>query len=73
MLNYGVLSKKPTIFKNFTGLEVAEFDALTSKIQEKYNAYEAKRLARERASSLLFWSKMVFILLSLVQVYYGLF
>ena len=47
MLNYGVLSKKPAIFKNFTGLEVAEFDALTSKIQEKYNAYEQKRLARQ--------------------------
>ena len=47
MLNYDVLSKKPAIFRNFTGLEVAEFDALTSKIQEKYNAYEAKRLARE--------------------------
>jgi hypothetical protein len=47
MLNYGVLSKKPTIFKNFTGLEVAEFDALTSKIQEQYNEYEQKRLARE--------------------------
>lgn len=47
MLNYGVLSKKPAIFKNFTGLEVAEFDALTSKIKEQYNAYEQKRLARE--------------------------
>jgi len=47
MLNYGVLSKKPAIFKNFTGIEVAEFDALTSKIQEKYDAYEQKRLARE--------------------------
>ena len=47
MLNYGVLSKKPAIFKNFTGLEVAEFDALTSKMQEKYYAYEQKRLARE--------------------------
>jgi hypothetical protein len=47
MLNYDVLSKKPAIFRNFTGLEVAEFDALTSKIQEKYNAYEQKRLARE--------------------------
>jgi hypothetical protein len=43
-----VLSKKPAIFKNFTGLEVAEFDALTSKKQEKYNAYEQKRLARQR-------------------------
>jgi hypothetical protein len=38
MLNYGLLSKKPAIFKNFTGLEVAEFDALTSKIKEQYNA-----------------------------------
>jgi hypothetical protein len=47
MLNYGVLSKKPAIFKNFTGLEVAEFNALTSKIREQYNAYEQKRLARE--------------------------
>ena len=47
MLNYGVLSKKPAIFKNFTGIEVAEFDALTSKISKKYNAHEQKRLARE--------------------------
>jgi hypothetical protein len=34
MLNYGLLSKKPVIFKNFIGLEVAEFDALTSKNKE---------------------------------------
>jgi hypothetical protein len=47
MLNYGVLSKKPAIFKNFTRREVAEFDALTSKMREKYDAYEQKRLARE--------------------------
>ena len=47
MLNYGLLSRKPSNFKNFTGLEVHEFDALNSKIQEKYGAYEEKRLARE--------------------------
>lgn len=47
MLNYGVLSKKPLIFKNFTGLEVPEFDALNSKIKEKYDEYEKKRLTRE--------------------------
>src|SRR3990170_693616 len=47
MINYGLLSKKPSNFKNFTGLEVPEFDQLNSKIQEKYNAYEEKRLARE--------------------------
>ena len=47
MLNYDVLAKKPLIFRNFTGVEVAEFDALNSKIKEKYDAYEQKRLARE--------------------------
>lgn len=46
MLNYGLLSKKPSNFKNFTGLEVPEFDALNSKIRQKYNSYEEKRLAR---------------------------
>lgn len=47
MLNYDVLSKKPSIFKNFTGLEVHEFDTLNSKIKEKYDVYEQKRLARD--------------------------
>jgi hypothetical protein len=46
MLNYGVLSKKPAVFKNFTGLEVAEFDVLTSEIREKYDVFEQKRLSR---------------------------
>lgn len=46
MLNYDLLSKKPSNFKNFTGLEIHEFDALSSKIEEKYDAYEEKRLAR---------------------------
>ena len=47
MLNYALLSKKPSIFRNFTGLEVPEFDALNSKMKGKYDAYEQKRLARE--------------------------
>ena len=46
MLNYGALSKKPSVFKNFTGLEVPEFDSLNSNIQERYPAFEQKRLAR---------------------------
>ena len=46
MLNYGVLSKKPLIFKSFSGLEVSEFDALNSKVKEKYDAFEQKRLSR---------------------------
>jgi len=47
MLNYGVLSRKPLNFRSFTGLEVPEFDALYSKIQESHAAYEEKRLHRE--------------------------
>src|SRR5450759_4348377 len=47
MLNYALLSKKPSIFRNFTGLEVAEFDALNSKIKIKHATFEQKRLSRE--------------------------
>jgi hypothetical protein len=46
MLNHSVLSKNPSHFRNFSGLELQEFDALNSKIDEKYPAYEQKRLAR---------------------------
>jgi hypothetical protein len=47
MLNYAVLSKKPAVFRNFSGLKLTEFDALTLKLNEKYPAFEQKRLARE--------------------------
>jgi len=40
------LSKKPSVFRYFSGLEVQEFDALNSKIKEKYDAFEQKRLSR---------------------------
>ena len=46
-MNYDVLSRKPLIFKSFTGLEVQEFDALHSKIQESHASHEEKRLHRE--------------------------
>jgi hypothetical protein len=46
MLNYDVLSKKPSIFRYFSGLEVPEFNALNLKIEEKYAAFEQKRLSR---------------------------
>ena len=47
MLNYDKLYRKPAIFRSFTGLEVPEFDALYTKIDEKYPKYEEKRLYRE--------------------------
>ena len=47
MLNYSVLSKNPQHFRNFSGLEIQEFESLNLKIKEKYTAYEQKRLQRE--------------------------
>ena len=46
MFSYGRLSKRPEIFRSFTGLEVSEFDSLHSKIESKYEEYERKRLSR---------------------------
>jgi len=46
MLNYDGLSKRPLIFRSFSGLEVLEFDALNSKIKESQTAFEQKRLYR---------------------------
>jgi hypothetical protein len=46
MLNYDVLSKKSSVFRYFSGLEMPEFDALDSKIKGRYDAFEQKRLAR---------------------------
>jgi hypothetical protein len=46
MLNYSILSKKPAYFRNFSGIELTEFNTINLKIKEKYDAYEGKRLAR---------------------------
>ena len=46
MLKYDVLSKKPSVFRYFSGLELHEFDALHSKIKERYADFEQKRLFR---------------------------
>jgi hypothetical protein len=47
VLNYGALSRNPQHFRNFSGLEVSEFDTLNSQIKEKYPAFEQKRLQRD--------------------------
>jgi hypothetical protein len=46
MLNYSILMKKPAYFRNFSGLELDEFNTINLQIKEKYDAYEEKRLAR---------------------------
>jgi len=47
MINYKALSRKPSVFRSFTGLKVPEFDALYTKIEGNYAAYEERRLYRE--------------------------
>jgi hypothetical protein len=45
---YDRLSKRPEMFRSFTGLEVSEFDSLRSKIEQRYGEYERQRLSRRR-------------------------
>jgi hypothetical protein len=46
MLNYSTLSKKPAYFRNFSSIELTEFNTLNLQIKEKYITYEKKRLTR---------------------------
>ncbi|MER5176155.1 MAG: transposase family protein [Candidatus Nitrosocosmicus sp.] len=49
MLSYERLSKKPLLFKSFTGLSVEEFDNIYRKeISKRYEKYELKRLSTKR-------------------------
>jgi len=45
-LNFNYLSKKPTKFYRFTGLEVGEFLILKEKVEPLWKAAEIKRLSR---------------------------
>jgi hypothetical protein len=46
MLNYSALSKNSAHFRNFSGLEVSEFNTLNNQITTRYSAFEEKRLQR---------------------------
>jgi hypothetical protein len=46
LLNYSRLSRKPLLFKSFTGLELAEFDSIYKEIESRYSQYELKRLSK---------------------------
>ena len=48
MFSYDRLSRKPLLFKSFTGLTVAEFDSLCKGIEGRYKKYEIKRLSAKR-------------------------
>ncbi len=49
MLSYDRLSKKPILFKSFTGLTVEEFDGIYNKeITKRYDKHELRRLSTKR-------------------------
>ena len=48
LLNYSRLSRKPLLFKSFTGLELAEFDSIYKEIESRYPQYEIKRLSKRK-------------------------
>jgi hypothetical protein len=49
LLSYDRLSRKPVLFKSFTGLSVQEFDDIYNKeITKRYHDYEIKRLSTKR-------------------------
>ncbi len=48
MLSYDKLSKKPILFKSFTGLSVRQFDDVFKEIESRYSRYEVNRLSYDR-------------------------
>ena len=48
MLNYDKLSKKPLLFRSFTGLELSQFDSICQEVESQYPEYEIKRLSKQK-------------------------
>jgi hypothetical protein len=48
LLNYSKLSRKPSLFRSFTGLELSEFDSIYREIESRYPQYEIKRLSKRK-------------------------
>ncbi|MGA2663454.1 MAG: transposase family protein [Nitrososphaerales archaeon] len=46
MLSYRRLSRVPSVFRSFTGLEVGEFDSVFGRVEEAYPSTEQRRLSR---------------------------
>jgi hypothetical protein len=48
LFSYDRLSKKPLLFRSFTGLTIEEFDNMYSKIERKYEKHEVQRLSKRK-------------------------
>jgi hypothetical protein len=44
-MSYARLSRRPLLFRSFTGLEITEFDIIFKEIESKYYEHERKRLS----------------------------
>jgi hypothetical protein len=47
-MSYARLSKKPLLFRSFTGLEISEFNDIYTEIESRYNEHERERLSRKK-------------------------
>jgi DDE superfamily endonuclease/Helix-turn-helix of DDE superfamily endonuclease len=47
-MSYARLSRKPSLFKSFTGLYISEFDVISREIESRYEEHERKRLSKRR-------------------------
>jgi hypothetical protein len=50
-MSYARLSKRPLLFRSFTGLEISEFNEIFTEIESRYSEHERERLSsmkRER-------------------------
>ena len=45
-MSYARLSKKPLLFRSFTGLEISEFNEIYTEIESRYSEHERERLSR---------------------------
>ena len=48
LLSYNRLSKKPLLFKSFTGLTIKEFGDIYDKITKRYVKHEIQRLSKRK-------------------------
>jgi transposase len=46
MLGYSKLSRSPSIFRSFVGLDLSEFDSVYAEVEKVYSSFEEKRLSR---------------------------
>jgi hypothetical protein len=47
-MSYARLSRRPLLFRSFTGLEITEFDIISKEIESKYDEHERKRLSSRK-------------------------